>query len=123
MKSFRTSPIEVKTTQFDIDGELYTFTHPKKAALIAPVFHAATNQDKDNAQLEHLSNFFTFFLRGLNKEHVATSKRDGHKEYVEGCTACYVVAKLDDPDDPLDSDLVTEVINALVAEAGDRPTN
>lgn len=123
MKNYRSSPLQVKTSQFELDDKTYTFTHPKRAALVAPIFATATLQDKDDGNMQHLSNFYVFFLRGLGKGHIATAKRDGHVEYVEGCQACEIVARLDDDDDDLDTEQIGEIINDLIAESGDRPTN
>lgn len=124
MKSFSTKPIEVgKPIEFDLDGDVMVFTPPKTATSIVGMMQV--KGDDTNANLQRVAAMFTWLGQGLNREHEPRKGRKtqpGHEDYVEGCQACLVQSRLEDPDDDLDVEQVMEHISWLMGEVSGRPT-
>ncbi len=130
---------------FDLDGVEYTFRAPKTAKVI----NAIADHGQDDPTVV-LSAQMQWLSRGLSPNHepvdgvvyVPDDDRDfeaddypgdnspemttGHDERkvrVDGCQSCQIRARLDDDDDPLDSDTVARIVNDLFGKAaGGRPT-
>jgi hypothetical protein len=122
MKNFETKPSKRGADiDFDLDGETFTFSPPKQAALMLGMVEGASEKGA-LATFLPIGSMFSWLATGLNKEHEGSRKKPGHDSYVEGCQACRIHERLTDPDDDLDLDQVTEVINWLLGEASGRPT-
>lgn len=110
-------PIEIE----DLDGESYTFTPGKTSGPMMKIMQGGP-KDKD---MKSLGAMLTWFAHGLNREHEqkwGKNAQPGHEEYTEGCQACEIQARLDDPDDPLVIETVFEVITELMGKVSGLPT-
>jgi hypothetical protein len=124
MKAFSTKPIDAgKDVDFELDGDTYTFTPPKTSTSIVAMMQV--KGDSMEANLQRVQAMFTWLGQGLNREHEPKKGRKpqpGHDEYVDGCQACLIQSRLEDPDDDLDVDTVMETITWLMGEVSGRPT-
>lgn len=124
MKPYSSTPLKAgEPVEFEIDGDKYTFTPPKKATSTVALLQA--HGDGTEANMSRVGAMFSWLGHGLNRGHetkYGKAAQPGHATYVEGCQACFLQARLEDPDDDLDISKVMDVINDLLSEVSGRPT-
>lgn len=124
MKAFTSNPTELgKVIDFELDGETYEFLPPKTSTQVIAMMQVKGNDTASD--LQRVGAMFDWLANGLNKEHQPRKGRKaqvGHREYVEGCKACLLQARLEDPQDDLEIEQVMEVITWLMGESTGRPT-
>lgn len=119
-KNFTTEPRNVVAIPFEINGEAYEFWPPKSSAFAMAVIKV--NPDAPGAEERKTRAMLIWFGRGLDADHESTpGNPTGHYEFVEGCQACKVEAKLHDPDDELDLDTLVKIMNYCFEEVTGRP--
>jgi hypothetical protein len=97
--SFKVAARSRKPITFDLGGgHEYTFTPPKQAEMVLPML------DADN-DLEAARAAFEWLDKGMSEEDRA-----------------HLSARLRDPEDDLDIDVLEDVVSALVEQTGGRPT-
>lgn len=74
------------------------------------------------ADLQRANQMLIWMSHGLNREHETRKGVAGHEDYVEGCQSCDVAARMTDPDDSLELEMVMEVIAWLMEQVSGRPT-
>lgn len=122
MRNFESKPTKRgEEIHFEIHGEHFVFQPPKQAALMLAMVEGASDKGP-MASFMPIGSMFAWLSYGLSKEHEGTRKKSGHEEYVEGCQSCRLHDRLLDPEDDLDIDQVTEIINWLLGEVSGRPT-
>lgn len=122
MKAFTSKPAAAqKDIDFELDGTHYSFSPPKTTSQLIGIMSV---RGKDTqADLERASHMLAWFGNGLNKEHQPRKGEGGHEEFVEGCQACDIDDKLNDPTPgTLELETVMEVIGWLMEESSSRPT-
>lgn len=105
--------------EFEVDGETFVFTPPSNDGLSLRLLKIRRGQNSD-AQREVL----VWFGRGLNPEHEQGIDWEGHDpeiEIVEGCGACRLESRLNDPGDAFDIETLGEIVDHLIGEAFERP--
>jgi hypothetical protein len=121
LKAFTSKPAETqKVIDFELDGKHYTFNPPKTTTQIVQMM--SVKGKGFEADLQRANSMLVWLSNGLNREHETRKGVPGHDEYVEGCQSCDVAARLADPDDGLELDLVMEVVAWLMEEISGRPT-
>jgi hypothetical protein len=119
-RSFKTKSNHVPPIPFDIDGEAFIFRPHKLASLATQIVHI----DPKDPQAGDKQAFilFTWFGQGLDPDHEPRGKKHpGHVEQVEGCQACRIEEKLQDPADDLDMDVLRQIIDYVMEEVGKLP--
>jgi hypothetical protein len=104
VKSFETKQRERKVTEFELDGETFTFTHPKKASLIMSVVEEG-GLDKNTTDSDSIRDLLNWLGEGLSEEQ-------GDK----------ILARLRDPQDDFDLPDVNDIARHLLAQTSNRPT-
>ena len=124
MKAFQTKPVASgEPIVFPLDGVEYTFTPPKTSVGIVNMIQV--HGDGPDANLARAGILMTWLGQGLDRAHEprkGKKPKPGHTDYVEGCQACALQDRLEDPDDDLQIDTVLDIVNELIAEVAARPT-
>lgn len=121
MKTFTSKPTDLlNDIDFELDGKHYTFKPPKTTTQIVGMMQVKGRGFE--ADLARAGQMLVWLSHGLNRDHEARKGTAGHEEYVEGCQSCDVSARLADPDDELELEMVMEVIAYLMEEVSGRPT-
>jgi hypothetical protein len=103
-KSFATKVREKQVIDFDIDGEPFTFTPPKRAGLIASVVSSVglDGRATDTDSVRDLLNWMGDGLPEAQKDRV--------------------IERLNDPEDDFDLDTVNDIARYLLGQSSGRPT-
>ncbi len=96
-KSYKTSTKTPKVLTFDLDDREFTFTAPKMSGLILQI--------AEKGEAGGIAGLLNWLSDGLTEE-------DND----------FIIERLRDPDDPLDFDVVQEIVEDLMAAASNRPT-
>lgn len=98
--TFKVAPRRREAITFSIDGSqhVYTFQPPKQAALVMPVIDASDD-------LEAARATFAWLDQGLSEED-----QD------------HLAARLRDPEDDLDTNVLEDIVESLVERVSGRPT-
>lgn len=119
-RSFKTKSSHVAPIPFDIDGESFVFRPHKLSSLATQMVHINPKDSKADEQQAFV--LYTWFGQGLDPDHEPRGKKHpGHTEFVEGCQACRIEEKLQDPADDLDMDVLREIIDYVMEEIGKVP--
>jgi hypothetical protein len=103
-KDFTTKQRERQSTEFTLDGETFTFTPPKRAALIMSAI-VTVGLDKPSSDGDSVRDLLNWLGEGLGDEQ-----------------ADRVLGRLQDPNDDFDLDQVNEIARYLLGQSGNRPT-
>lgn len=121
MKAFTSKPTDLlKDVDFELDGKHYSFKPPKTTTQIVGMMQVRGRGF--DADLQRANQMLIWLSNGLNREHESRKGKAGHEEHVEGCQSCDIAARLVDPDDALELEMVMEVIAWLMEEVSGRPT-
>lgn len=121
MKAFTSKPTDLlKDVDFELDGKHYTFSPPKTTTQIVGMMQVKGRGF--DADLQRANQMLVWLSNGLNRDHETRKGKPGHEDYVEDCQSCDVSARLTDPDDNLELDMVMEVIAWLMEQVSGRPT-
>lgn len=121
MKAFTSKPTDLlKQIDFELDGKHYSFQPPKTTTQIVGMMQVKGRGF--DADLQRAGQMLVWLSHGLNREHETRKGVAGHEEYVENCQSCDISARLADPDDELELEMVMEVITFLMEEVSGRPT-
>lgn len=116
VKSFVSDPTKLGAPiDLELDGETYTFTPTKTDTMFIGLMVGRRSKngfDSLNAQ-------FSWFANGLNPDHESDEAHDGT---VEGCQACRIFNRIQDPKDALTLKTVNTAIDWLLGEVAGRPT-
>ncbi len=104
MKSFETKSREKQVVEFELDGETFRFTPPKRAGLIASVV-STVGLDKTSTDTDSVRDLLNWLGDGLSEEQ---SQR--------------IFERLNDDADDLDLDQVNEIARYLLGQSSNRPT-
>jgi hypothetical protein len=104
MKTFTTKPREVTPIEFELDGDIYTFTPPKRSELVMSVI-TSVGLTRPLTEGESLRDLLNWFSEGLGEEQNEK-----------------ITARLADPEDDFDLPEVTAMARWLVGETSNRPT-
>lgn len=104
MKSFETKVREKQVIEFDLDGEMFRFTPPKRAQLIASVV-GSVGLDKSTSDSDSVKDLLNWIGEGLSDEQ-------GER----------LLDRLNDPKDDFDLDQVNEIARYLLGQTANRPT-
>lgn len=102
-KQFTSGSRARKPVEFVLDDDEYVFTPPKVAGLVLDAFNG--DDDDDTRQRSAAQAAFDWLYDGLPEDD-----------------ADRIVARLRDPDDPLDLPDLVEVIKWLLSKVSGRPT-
>lgn len=114
LKSFVTDPTTLGSAiEFELDGQSYKFQPTKTDTLFVGLMAGRRSKNV----FDNLNAQWSWFANGLNPEH-----EESHDDAVEGCQACNIFERLQNPKDVLSLNTVNEAINWLIGEASGRPT-
>lgn len=121
MKAFTSKPADLlKDIDFELDGKHYSFKPPKTTTQIVGMMQVKGRGFE--ADLARAGQMLVWLSYGLDRDHETRKGVEGHEEYVEGCQSCDISARLGDPDDALELEMVMEVIAWLMEQVSGRPT-
>jgi hypothetical protein len=116
LKSFVTDPTTLGSPiEFELDGETYKFTPTKTDTMFVGLMAGRRSKNV----FDNLNAQFAWFANGLDQNHESDDDHDGS---VEGCQACRIFTRLQDPKDALTLKTVNDVIDWLLGEVSGRPT-
>lgn len=104
MKSFKTKTREKQVIEFELDGETFKFTPPKRAELIMSVV-SSVGLDGRSTEADSVRDLLNWIGDGLSEE-----QRDR------------LLARLRDDEDDFDLDQVNEIARYLLGQSSNRPT-
>lgn len=104
MKSYTTKQRERKVIEFELDGDHYTFTSPKKSALSASTL-SSIGTSRAVTDAERVRDLYNWFSEGLPEDQ-----------------AMRLFDRLNDPEDDFDMDDLGNIVTDLVTEGTGRPT-
>lgn len=104
MKSFETKAREKQVVEFELDGETFRFTPPKRAELIMSVV-GTVGLDKTSSDTDSVRDLMNWLGEGLSEEQ-----------------AQRIFDRLKDPEDDFDLDQVNEIARYLLGQSSNRPT-
>lgn len=103
-KSFQTKERERQVVEFDVDGEQFTFTPPKRAGLIASVV-STVGLNRVSTETDSVRDLLNWLGEGLPDDQAER-----------------ILARLNDPDDDFDLDTVNEIARYVLGQSSNRPT-
>jgi hypothetical protein len=104
MKTFETKAREKQTVEFELDGEVFRFTPPKRAELIMSVV-GTVGLDKASTDTDSVRDLMNWLGEGLSEEQSAR-----------------LIDRLKDPEDDFDLDQINEIARFLLGQSSNRPT-
>jgi hypothetical protein len=104
MKSFETKVREKQVIEFELDGESFRFTPPKRAELIMSVV-GSVGVDGRSTETDSVRDLLNWLGEGLSEEQ-------GQR----------IFDRLQDPADDFDLDQLNEVARYLLGQSSNRPT-
>jgi hypothetical protein len=104
MKSFETKAREKQVIEFELDGESFRFTPPKRAGLIMSVV-GTIGLDTTSSDTDSVRDLLNWVGEGLSEEQ-------GQR----------FVDRLKDPDDDFDLEQMNEIARYLLGQSSNRPT-
>jgi hypothetical protein len=104
VKSFETKAREKQVIEFDLDGETFKFTPPKRAGLIMSVV-GTIGLDASSSDTDSVRDLLNWLGNGLSEEQ-----------------GMRIFDRLKDDDDDLDLDQVNEIARYLLGQSSNRPT-
>lgn len=104
MKEFTTKERERQTIEFSIDGEVFTFTPPKRAELIMSVV-SSVGLDRPVTESDSVRDLLNWLGEGLGEQQAER-----------------IMSRLSDPDDDFDLAQVNEIARYLLGQSSNRPT-
>lgn len=120
-KSFSSkAPEKQDVIEFELQGETFHFT-PVKAS--TQLIKLMTIRGKGNeADLERAGTMLDYLAAGLDREFYKRWGKDPDAVPAEGSQWQKLLDMLNDPDNDLELDAVTDAIQWLMGEASGRPT-
>jgi hypothetical protein len=104
MKSFETKAREKQVVEFELDGETFRFTPPKRAELIMSVV-SSVGLDGRATETDSVRDLMNWIGEGLSEEQ---AKR--------------IFDRLTDTNDDFDLDQLNEIARYLLGQSSNRPT-
>jgi hypothetical protein len=104
VKSFETKAREKQVVEFELDGETFRFTPPKRAELIMSVV-SSVGLDGRATETDSVRDLLNWIGEGLSEEQ---SER--------------ILGRLRDQDDDFDLEQLNEIARYLLGQSSNRPT-
>lgn len=104
-KEFTTKERPPKITEFDLDGEHYVFTAPKRAGLVMSVVTTVGVDGKGSTDSDSVRDLLNWVGDGLPEDQAAR-----------------LLGRLQDPDDDFDLENMNEIARYLLGQSSNRPT-
>lgn len=104
-KEFTTKERVPQVIEFDLDGEHYVFTVPKRSGLIMSVVTTVGINGRGSTDADSVKDLLNWIGEGLPEDQ-----------------ATRLLDRLTDPNDDFDLDNINEIARFLLAESGKRPT-
>jgi hypothetical protein len=104
-KEFTTTGRPRQVIEFDLDGEHYTFTAPKRAGLIMSVVATVGIDGKGSTESDSVRDLLNWVGEGLPDDQ-------GER----------LMARLQDPEDDFDLENINEIARYLLGQTSNRPT-
>lgn len=104
VKSFETKAREKQVVEFELDGESFRFTPPKRSGLIMSVVSSA-GLDGRSTDTDSVRDLMNWIGKGLSDEQ-----------------AQRIFDRLTDEDDDFDLDQLNEIARHLLGQSSNRPT-
>lgn len=104
-KEFTTNERPRQVTEFDVDGEHYVFTAPKRAGLIMSVVTTVGIDGKGSTESDSVRDLLNWLGEGLPEDQ-----------------ADRLLNRLKDPDDDFDLENINEIARYLLGQSSNRPT-
>jgi hypothetical protein len=121
VKQFNSKTQENKAViEFELDGHTYYFTPVKQSTQLVKLLTVKTKGME--ADLERVGSMFDWLAAGLDREYYKAYQKDPDAQPAEDSQWKHLMGRLEDPDDNLELDTVTEVITWLMGEVSGRPT-
>ena len=104
-KEFTTGERARQVVEFDLDGQRFTFTVPKRAGLIMSVVTTVGIDGKGSTESDSVRDLLNWLGDGLPEDQ-----------------ADQILNRLKDPDDNFDLEQINEIARYLLGQSSNRPT-
>lgn len=121
-KQFTSKIVEKRDDiEFEIDGTKFYFKPVKQSTQLIKML--TVRGKGPEAEMERVASMLDWLAYGLDREYYKAYKKDP-EHAVPGPDSQWqkLLDKLEDPDDPLELETVTEIITYLMEEITGRPT-
>lgn len=121
MKQFNSkAPEERAVISFELDGHTYHFTPVKQSTQLIKL--VTVKSKGTEGDLERVGAMFDWLAAGLDRDYYKAYQKDPEAEPADDSQWKHLIGRLEDPDDNLELETVTEVITWLMGEVAGRPT-